>query len=146
MIDQKKKEALYLELETNPIVSTALEKTGFANNSYYRLRREDAEFKTKTDKALELSRARVGDFAEGILINAIKNGDMGATKYYLSNNHSQYMKRRVEHEVEVEINTDTIRNTVEKMLNPKKVRAQKIRSVHGVDRTISYEKTKHFKK
>ncbi len=82
-------------LERTPIVESACSKIGINRATYYRWMEEFPEFKTEVDKALTTGRSVVDDVAESHLVSGIKNGNMAAVKFWLSNNNERY-KRKVE--------------------------------------------------
>lgn len=80
------------ELETTPIVQIACKKVGISRQTYYRWIKEDPKFFSKVKEAMELGVSLVSDAAESNVLNGIKNGDAGFTKFWLSNRHHVYRK------------------------------------------------------
>jgi ACT domain-containing protein len=90
------------ELTKIPVVQSACEKTGISRNTIYRWKKEDSDFAFNVDKAIEDGIAFVNDISESQLLNAIKNNDFSAIRYWLSHNHSRYRTK-----VEATIKQDT---------------------------------------
>jgi len=90
--DRKKKiQETFLEaLEKTPIIEHACDVAGVSRNSIYRWQKESVRFKNKVEKALFFGVDRVNDYAENNLLNGIKNGDIGVTKYWLGHRHPSY--------------------------------------------------------
>lgn len=79
-------------LERTPIVESACLKLGIARSTFYRWL-EDAEFKKKVDQSLERGRSVVDDVAESHLVSNVKDGNIGAVKFWLTNNNPRYKKK-----------------------------------------------------
>ena len=79
-------------LERTPIVESGCSKLGIARSTFYRWL-EDAEFKELVDQALQRGRSVVDDVAESHLVSGIKDGNMGAVKFWLANNNDRYKKK-----------------------------------------------------
>jgi hypothetical protein len=92
MKKQYAKNKFLKELEKTPIVQVACEKTGISRNTVYRWRKEDMEFNTSMQEALSMGVELIGDYAESNILNGIRRGDLGATKYFLSHRHKGYNK------------------------------------------------------
>lgn len=88
----KIKKQLITELESVPIPDYASEKAGVSRATYYRWRKEDSDFKEKTEEALILGRSTVSQLAESRMIQRIDLGEKWAIVYWLNNNEPRYMK------------------------------------------------------
>jgi len=86
----KNKEQLLEILKKTPIVQIACEKAGVGRASYYRWRKEDAEFAQQSDQALLDGSLLVNDMAESQLMSAIKDKNMTAIIFWLKHHHSAY--------------------------------------------------------
>ena len=82
-------------LDRTPIVEVACSKAGINRATFYRWMQEDPVFKKQAEEALERGREKTNDVAESQLITSLKNGNMNAVKFWLSNNNTRY-KRKVE--------------------------------------------------
>jgi predicted DNA-binding transcriptional regulator AlpA len=91
-----KKKQFIRQIKDVPIVSSVCQKVGISRQTYYRWYEEDEEFKDAVDKAKHIGRDSINDLAESSLINNIKDGQITATKYWLSNNHKNYIRPRIE--------------------------------------------------
>lgn len=92
MKKQYAKNKFLRELEKTPIVQVACEKTGISRNTVYRWRKEDVRFGLAMEDSLQKGTDLVGDYAESNILNGIRRGDLGATKYFLSHRHKGYNK------------------------------------------------------
>lgn len=88
------KRKLIDELYSVPIVTLACDKHGISRQTFYRWKSEDIEFSSHVDTALGLGIESINDLAESTLIKSIQSGDMGSTKYWLSNNKYNYIRPR----------------------------------------------------
>lgn len=91
-----KKKQFIRQIKEVPIVSSVCQKIGISRQTFYRWLEEDQEFKAAVDKAKHIGRDSINDLAESSLINNIKEGSVTATKYWLSNNHRNYVRPRME--------------------------------------------------
>lgn len=80
------------ELESTPIVQIACTKVGISRQTFYRWMKEDSKFKTQATDAIEIGSSLVSDVAESNILNGIKKGDIGTSKFWLSNRHHAYRK------------------------------------------------------
>ena len=76
-----------------PIVSIATEKAGIARSTYYRWRKTDKRFESKTDAAIAQGSLLVNDIAESQLLNAIRDGNLTAIIFWLKYHHVSYETR-----------------------------------------------------
>ena len=79
-------------LERTPVVESACSKLDISRSTYYRWMESDLDFKKDIEQALEQGRSVVDDVAESHLISGIKDGNMGAVKFWLANNNERYKK------------------------------------------------------
>lgn len=86
----KNKEQLLEILKKTPIVQIACEKAGVGRASYYRWRKEDADFAQQSDQALLDGSLLVNDMAESQLMSAIKDKNMTAIIFWLKHHHPAY--------------------------------------------------------
>ena len=61
--------------------------------TYYRWRKEDEDFATACEEAIEQSSGLINDMAESQLISAIKEKNMTAIIYWLKHHHPKYAAR-----------------------------------------------------
>ena len=80
------------ELSRTPIVQVACERVGISRQTYYRWRLEDQWFAVQANDSLEMGVEFVNDHAESNILNGIKQGEMNATKYWLSARHKAYKR------------------------------------------------------
>ncbi len=96
------KEALLEQLKKTPIVQIACEKLGISRWTFYRWKKEDADFAKKVDEAIFDGRLLVNDLAESQLISAVKDRNFAAIMYWLKHHHPSY-RTRIQIEGELEI-------------------------------------------
>ena len=89
-----KKTQFIKEIKEVPIISSVCMKVNISRQTFYRWMEEDEPFRTEVTKAMNVGRDSVNDLAESQLINSIKDGDLHATKYWLSSNHARYVRPR----------------------------------------------------
>jgi hypothetical protein len=80
------------ELENTPIVHVACQRANISRNTFYRWKDEDDTFRKKATEAMRLGTDLVNDAAESNVLNGIKEGSIGYTKYWLSHKHDEYKK------------------------------------------------------
>lgn len=86
-----REQALLLEqLRKVPIVSIACEKAGIGRATYYRWKKDDAEFSKAADEALAEGTHLVNDMAESQLLAAIRDNNLGAVMYWLKHRNPNY--------------------------------------------------------
>lgn len=91
---QSKNKGQLLEiLKKTPIVQIACEKAGVGRATYYRWRKEDAEFSQQSDQALLDGSLLINDMAESQLMSAIKEKNMTAIIFWLKHHHSAYLTK-----------------------------------------------------
>lgn len=90
----KNDQGLLLEqLKKTPIIQFACEKTNVGRATFYRWRKESPEFATLADEALREGSLLINDMAEGQLLSAIKDKNLGAIVFWLRNHHPAYATR-----------------------------------------------------
>ena len=77
-------------LEDTPIVSAVSKKLNISRQTIYRWCKEDRQFKKKFDLAIGRGRDNINDLAESKLIEHIRKGNMGAVRFWLQNNKTNY--------------------------------------------------------
>lgn len=82
------------ELYSLPIVTIACERHGVSRQTFYRWKSEDDEFRKKVEEIMSVGIESINDLAESTLIKNIKSGDLGSTKFWLSNNKYNYIRPR----------------------------------------------------
>jgi len=81
------------QLKKTPIVQVACEKINVGRSTYYRWRKEDAEFAQQSDQALLDGSLLVNDMAESQLMSAIKDKNMTAIISWLKHHHPAYLTK-----------------------------------------------------
>ena len=81
------------QLKKTPVVQVACEKCGVGRSTYYRWRKEDAEFTQLSDQALLDGSLLVNDMAESQLMSAIKDKNMTAIIFWLKHHHPAYLTK-----------------------------------------------------
>ncbi len=89
----EKNQLIQILMET-PMVNLACKKVGIGRATYYRWIKDNPRFKKEVNRALEYGRSYWNEIAESGLLKNIKNGDMSAIKYFLSNNDKRYTPKR----------------------------------------------------
>lgn len=88
------------KLSTHPVVSVVCRNTGISKATIYRWLEKDKTFQKKFDKAMTQGRDSMNDIAESVLISMVKDKNIRATEYWLTNNHDRYYrpKKAITHE------------------------------------------------
>lgn len=81
-------------LSEKPNISFACKKIGVSRMTFYRWMKTYRDFKLKVNKAMEVGRAYWNDTIESVVIKKAHEGDLGAAKFYLVNNHPNYIPKR----------------------------------------------------
>jgi len=92
MKKDKVKDKFLEVLEQVPIIQAACEKVRISSNTYYRWKNEDPEFGSLAEDRIKVGVCLVNDYAESNVLNGIKKGDPGYTKYWLSSRHKEYRR------------------------------------------------------
>lgn len=77
-------------LKEMPIIEVACKKAGIGRATYYRWRREDKEFRRKSEDAMGQGIEFINDMSESQLITLIREKKMPAITLWLRNNHPRY--------------------------------------------------------
>lgn len=78
------------ELEKTGLISSACAKAKIPRSTYYRWISADIDFRFQTEKAIEIGRSNMVDFAESKVIKNIQDGSQRAAEFYLRNNDDRY--------------------------------------------------------
>lgn len=82
-------------IKTTPVIQAVCQKTGVSRATYYRWRKEDVEFKKRSDIAMKKGVHFINDMAESQLISQIKNSNMTAIIFWLKNHHKTYSENKI---------------------------------------------------
>lgn len=82
------------ELRKTPVVSAVCKQMDISRQTIYRWYEEDPGFKKEYDECMSQGIDNVNDLAISQVINKIKQGDSGMTKYWLTNNHERFSRKR----------------------------------------------------
>jgi len=93
MKTEKEKQLLIEQLKKAPIVQIACERSGISRASYYRLRKEDGEFKKMTDNAIIEGETLITDMSESQLISLIRDKNFPAIQLWLKSHHPKYTSK-----------------------------------------------------
>lgn len=80
------------ELEQVPIVAFACKKVDISRNTYYRWCNEDPDFALAAQERIEIGVDFVNDHAQTNILNGIKSGDIGVSKWWLSSRHKDFRR------------------------------------------------------
>ena len=86
----KSKEAIIEQVKKTPIIQIACEKCSVSRATYYRWKKDDKEFATTVEQALNDGAELVSDMAESKLVSSIKDGNLTAIMFWLKNRHKNY--------------------------------------------------------
>lgn len=82
---------IFLEaLKENHIILAVCRKTGIGKSSFYRWLKDDPQFATAVDEAIQEGLELVNDAAESNIVTGIKNRDKDASKFWLKYRHPAY--------------------------------------------------------
>ncbi len=81
-------------LRDAPFINHATKKVGISRNTFYRWMRSDKMFQINVNGALQEGHKCMIELTESALFKKIKEGHFGAIKFYLENNHGNYMNRK----------------------------------------------------
>ena len=90
MKSKKDKEKLFEALRETPWISIACKRVGIHPSTFYRWKKEDPEFSSKLEPAIQAGRDNSIDFCESALMKKVAQGDLGAIKFALTHNHCKY--------------------------------------------------------
>ncbi len=105
MKTSKQKELILEQLKKTPIIQVATEKVGVARSSFYRWKSTDPKFAEAVDEAIDNGVTLMNEYAESMLITAIKNQNLTAVFYWLNHRHPAYETRmridgRIKHQTD----------------------------------------------
>ena len=89
----EQKTKLIEQLKRSPIIQAACQRIGIGRATFYRWRKDDAEFGKAVDEALITGTELVNDMAESMLIQAIREGNITAQIFWLKHHHPAYETR-----------------------------------------------------
>lgn len=112
MKNDKQKQALLEQLKRIPIVQISCEKADVSRATFYRWKKDDAEFAKAADEAILEGSFLVNDMAESQLMSAIRDKNMTAIIFWLKNHHKNYATK-------VEVNA-SIKNVSEELTQEQK--------------------------
>lgn len=92
MRNQSDKNKFLEKLSTHPVVSVVCRNTGISKATVYRWIEKDVTFKEKFDKAMTQGRESMNDVAESVLLSLVKDKNIRAVEYWLTNNHDRYYR------------------------------------------------------
>ncbi len=92
---EKQKKDILEALQKTPVVHVACERSGVSKATFYRWREKDPAFEKGSNEALKAGKELINDMAISQLISAIKDKNLGAIKFWLSNHHPDF-KTKVE--------------------------------------------------
>jgi hypothetical protein len=84
------REILLTELRKNSVMTVACQKAGIPRSTVYRWMNNDSGFSDAIEEASTEGRDIINDMAESVLIKKIREENLAASKYWLSNNHERY--------------------------------------------------------
>ncbi len=87
------------ELSELPNVSLICKKLGISRQTFYRWKKEEADFAYDIEKSLECGVESISDLAESKLIENIKSGNQRSIEYWLNNHKKNYYRPRINLEV-----------------------------------------------
>lgn len=94
-LNQRKLKQLIVDtLRDTPFINHATKKVGIARTTFYRWMKTDKVFEINVNGALQEGHKCMIELAESALFKKIKEGHFGAIKFYLENNHGNYMNRK----------------------------------------------------
>lgn len=90
---KKVKEAILEQLRKFPLVTVACEKAGSSRATYYRLAKEDPEFKKMVEEAIENGFEYINDMSETQIVKLIQGGNLQAIALWLRAHHWKYSNK-----------------------------------------------------
>lgn len=105
MKTSKQKQLILEQLKKTPIIQVATEKVGIARSSFYRWKNLDPKFAVAVDEAIDQGVSLMNEYAESMLISAMKNQNLTAVFYWLNHRHPAYETRvrvdgRIKHQTD----------------------------------------------
>lgn len=94
-LNQRKLKQLIVDtLRDTPFINHATKKVGIARTTFYRWMKTDKVFEINVNGALQEGHKCMIELAESALFKKIKEGHFGGIKFYLENNHGNYMNKK----------------------------------------------------
>lgn len=105
MKTSKQKQLILEQLKKTPIIQVATEKVGVARSSFYRWKADDPKFAVAVDEAIDQGVSLMNEYAESMLISAMKDQNLTAVFYWLNHRHPAYETRvrvdgRIKHQTD----------------------------------------------
>ncbi len=98
--EKKQKEILEALVKSTGNVSVACAKTGISRATFYVWKNEDEKFNKEASTITEDQKRKMDDFADGLLKQHIKEGNVTCLIFYLKTRHLDYrMKLALEGEI-----------------------------------------------
>ena len=99
----KIKDLVLDQLRKSPIVEAACQKAGITRTTFYRWKKDDADFAKLIDEAIFEGALLVNDLAENQLISAVKDRNLSAVQYWLRHHHPTYAnKLQISHDTQTD--------------------------------------------
>ena len=89
----KEKDKILEQLKKMPIIQIVCERAGVGRATFYRWRKEDAEFKKATDEAIAEGEMLITDMSESQLISLIRDRNFAAIQLWLRQHHPKYTNK-----------------------------------------------------
>lgn len=102
----KIQKAIVDQLRDVPFINHAIRKVGISRMTFYRWMKTDKVFEFNVSAALQEGHKNMIEIAESALAKKIREGHFGSIKFYLENNHGNYMNRKYRIETLSERNYD----------------------------------------
>jgi glucan phosphorylase len=100
-------------------------KADISRKTFYEWRKEDEEFKKKTDELREEKKKDMDDFAERVLYKKIAEGDNACLIFYLKTRHPDYNRNTLEISDSKDINEQRDKiNSLLKIIRGKNAKAE----------------------
>jgi hypothetical protein len=80
-------------LEKTPFLGTAAKRAGLSVMTVHRWMKDDPHFKRAVESVRSVSRESVSEGAESVILQKIKEGDVGAAKFFLVHNSRFYSQK-----------------------------------------------------
>lgn len=81
------------QLELSANIEIACSKSDINRSTFYRWMDKSPKLKERVDLALKLGREKITDFAESNILTGIKDGDLNASKFWLTHNNERYKSK-----------------------------------------------------
>ena len=84
-------------LRENPWIVFASKKSGISRATIYRWMKDNPDFQHEVEIATKAGNSQLGEIAEMGLVKNIKEGNLNAIKFYLTNTNPRYVSKRSEY-------------------------------------------------